>query len=81
MHQWIGLSVQIRCLMPGPCMPGPSTRHVQIAYDLAECQHSIVMLEITGVHAFGIGDGAMVSIVEEEPIAVYSRNEPPAADW
>src|SRR4051812_14020721 len=63
-------------LMPGPSAAGPFLVQIELAKDFAESEDAVEMGEIVRVHRFGLGDGAMVRVVEEQLVVVRPRAMP-----
>src|SRR3954471_19875784 len=61
--------IEVSRLMPGEDLPSPAARDIRLAQHLAECEHAVEAVEIEGTDRIGIGDHAMVGIVEQKRIA------------
>ena len=66
-------------LVPGPRAPGPAAGEVEVAEDRAEGEHAVVGREIVPRDRLGVGDRAVVRVVEEQAVAAVGRPMTPSS--
>ncbi len=54
--------------VPGPGVLGPASLAVEVGKDLAEGQDAVEVGQVVAGHGLGVGDGAVVGVVEEEAV-------------
>jgi hypothetical protein len=57
--------------VPGPAPLAPAAGEVEFSKDFAEGEDAVVVCQVVGAHRFGLGDGAVVGVVEEEAEAAF----------
>ncbi len=69
-HRRLGAEqAQIGGLVPGPHAPAPALAQIDLAHCLAKGEHAVIAVQLEAPERLGLGQGAVVGVVEQEQIA------------